>query len=85
MNAVFSFNLQTNESVITALNLTLNLSAHYSIKTANNVEQNYSTNLFNIELTNLNIANLIAAYTANPYIYSGNDKIGTQIGRANAY
>lgn len=85
LNAVFSFNLQTNESVITALNLTLNLSAHYSIKTANNVEQNYSTNLFNIELTNLNIANLIAAYTANPYIYSGNDKIGTQIGRANAY
>ena len=85
LNAVFSFNLQTNQSVITALNLTLNLSAHYNVKTANNVEQNYSTNLFNIELTNLNIANLIAAYTANPYILSGDKKIGTQIGRANAY
>lgn len=86
LNAVFSFNLQTNESVITALNLTLNLSAHYNIKSANNIEQNYSTNLFNIELTNLNIANLIAAYTANPYIWSSEDKkVGTQIGRANAY
>lgn len=85
LNAVFSFNLQTNESVITALNLTLNLSAHYSIKIANDVEQDYSTNLFNIELTNLNIANLIAAYTANPYIWSGDEKVGTQIGRANAY
>lgn len=86
LNAVFSFNLQTTDSVLTAINLTLNLSAHYTVNDVNNNEVNYSANLFNIELTNLNIANLQAAYTANPYVYSStDDKIGTQIGRSNAY